>query len=99
MLVFSLGQFNNTPPIHSILAFHQALKELEQEGGVEVVLTYISTIMMSYDNHMWGSEGSFVLSQLSVKVWSQSLQSAKSVKCKIFVNFTIFLLKFVTSTY
>ncbi len=28
------GQFRFTPPIHSILAFHQALIELEQEGGV-----------------------------------------------------------------
>jgi 2-aminoethylphosphonate-pyruvate transaminase len=28
------GQFRFTPPTHSILAFHQALKELEQEGGV-----------------------------------------------------------------
>jgi 2-aminoethylphosphonate-pyruvate transaminase len=29
------GQFRFTPPIHSILAFHQALIELEQEGGVK----------------------------------------------------------------
>lgn len=28
------GQFRFTPPIHSILAFRQALLELEQEGGV-----------------------------------------------------------------
>jgi 2-aminoethylphosphonate-pyruvate transaminase len=28
------GQFRFTPPTHSILAFHQALIELEQEGGV-----------------------------------------------------------------
>ena len=28
------GQFRYTPPTHSILAFEQALKELEQEGGV-----------------------------------------------------------------
>jgi len=28
------GQFRFTPPTHSILAFHQALLELEQEGGV-----------------------------------------------------------------
>lgn len=28
------GQFRFTPPIQSILAFHQALIELEQEGGV-----------------------------------------------------------------
>jgi 2-aminoethylphosphonate-pyruvate transaminase len=28
------GQFRFTPPIHSILAFRQALIELEQEGGV-----------------------------------------------------------------
>ena len=27
------GQFRYTPPTHSILAFEQALKELEQEGG------------------------------------------------------------------
>ena len=29
------GQFRFTPPTHSIVAFHQALKELEEEGGVE----------------------------------------------------------------
>ena len=29
------GQFRFTPPTHSLLAFHQALIELEQEGGVE----------------------------------------------------------------
>jgi len=28
------GQFRFTPPTHSILAFHQALIELDQEGGV-----------------------------------------------------------------
>jgi 2-aminoethylphosphonate-pyruvate transaminase len=28
------GQFRFTPPIHALLAFHQALCELEQEGGV-----------------------------------------------------------------
>lgn len=28
------GQFRYTPPTHVILAFHQALKELEDEGGV-----------------------------------------------------------------
>lgn len=28
------GQFRFTPPTHTLLAFHQALKELEQEGGV-----------------------------------------------------------------
>jgi 2-aminoethylphosphonate-pyruvate transaminase len=29
------GQFRFTPPTHTLLAFHQALKELEEEGGVE----------------------------------------------------------------
>jgi 2-aminoethylphosphonate-pyruvate transaminase len=29
------GQFRFTPPTHAILAFHQALEELEQEGGPE----------------------------------------------------------------
>jgi len=29
------GQFRFTPPTHALLAFHQALLELEQEGGVE----------------------------------------------------------------
>ena len=29
------GQFRFTPPTHVLLAFHQALVELEQEGGVE----------------------------------------------------------------
>ena len=29
------GQFRFTPPTHALLAFHQALCELEQEGGVE----------------------------------------------------------------
>ncbi len=29
------GQFRFTPPTHAILAFHQALIELEMEGGVE----------------------------------------------------------------
>lgn len=29
------GQFRFTPPTHAILAFHQALLELEAEGGVE----------------------------------------------------------------
>ena len=28
------GQFRFTPPTHTILAFHQALRELDQEGGV-----------------------------------------------------------------
>eukprot|EP01063_Lacrimia_lanifica_P021553 TRINITY_DN28_c0_g3_i2.p1 TRINITY_DN28_c0_g3~~TRINITY_DN28_c0_g3_i2.p1 ORF type:complete len:397 (+),score=188.18 TRINITY_DN28_c0_g3_i2:60-1250(+) len=28
------GQFNNTPPVQSIMAFRQALRELEAEGGV-----------------------------------------------------------------
>ena|SRR5688572_11233566 len=28
------GQFRYTPPTHSLLAFDQALRELEQEGGV-----------------------------------------------------------------
>ena len=28
------GQFRFTPPTHAILAFHQALNELEEEGGV-----------------------------------------------------------------
>lgn len=31
----SNGQFRFTPPTHSLLAFHQALLELEEEGGVE----------------------------------------------------------------
>ncbi|HMD84714.1 MAG TPA: 2-aminoethylphosphonate--pyruvate transaminase [Terriglobia bacterium] len=31
----SSGQFRFTPPTHALLAFHQALKELEEEGGVE----------------------------------------------------------------
>lgn len=31
----SNGQFRFTPPVHTILALHQALKELEEEGGVE----------------------------------------------------------------
>lgn len=29
------GQFRFTPPTHALLAFHQALLELEQEGGVQ----------------------------------------------------------------
>ena len=29
------GQFRFTPPTHSLIAFRQALAELEQEGGVE----------------------------------------------------------------
>lgn len=29
------GQFRFTPPTHTLLAFHQALIELEQEGGVQ----------------------------------------------------------------
>ena len=29
------GQFRFTPPTHSLLAFHQALVELEKEGGLE----------------------------------------------------------------
>ena len=29
------GQFRFTPPTHAFLAFHQALRELEEEGGVE----------------------------------------------------------------
>lgn len=29
------GQFRFTPPTHALLAFHQALLELEEEGGVE----------------------------------------------------------------
>lgn len=29
------GQFRFTPPTHAILAFHEALRELEAEGGVE----------------------------------------------------------------
>jgi 2-aminoethylphosphonate-pyruvate transaminase len=29
------GQFRFTPPTHALLAFHQALQELEAEGGVE----------------------------------------------------------------
>jgi 2-aminoethylphosphonate-pyruvate transaminase len=29
------GQFRFTPPTHTLLAFHQALLELEAEGGVE----------------------------------------------------------------
>eukprot|EP00760_Papus_ankaliazontas_P030962 PhM_4_TR5151/c0_g1_i1/m.23043 len=28
------GQFNNTPPVHVIMAFNEALKELKEEGGV-----------------------------------------------------------------
>ncbi len=28
------GQFRFTPPTHALLAFHQALRELEQEGGI-----------------------------------------------------------------
>ncbi len=31
----SNGQFRFTPPTHALLAFHQALKELEEEGGVD----------------------------------------------------------------
>lgn len=31
----SNGQFRFTPPTHSIVAFRQALRELEEEGGVE----------------------------------------------------------------
>jgi len=30
----SNGQFRFTPPTHALLAFHQALEELEQEGGI-----------------------------------------------------------------
>ena len=33
------GQFRFTPPTHALLAFHQALLELEQEGGVEARAT------------------------------------------------------------
>jgi 2-aminoethylphosphonate-pyruvate transaminase len=29
------GQFRFTPPTHALLAFHQALRELEAEGGIE----------------------------------------------------------------
>lgn len=29
------GQFRFTPPTHAIMAFHQALLELEEEGGIE----------------------------------------------------------------
>jgi 2-aminoethylphosphonate aminotransferase len=29
------GQFNHTPPVQAIMAFHQALQELRDEGGVE----------------------------------------------------------------
>ncbi len=29
------GQFRFTPPTHALVAFHQALAELEQEGGIE----------------------------------------------------------------
>ncbi len=29
------GQFRFTPPTHSLVAFHQALAELEKEGGIE----------------------------------------------------------------
>ena len=29
------GQFRFTPPTHSLIAYHQALLELEAEGGVE----------------------------------------------------------------
>ncbi len=29
------GQFRFTPPVHTLIAFHQALLELEEEGGVE----------------------------------------------------------------
>lgn len=29
------GQFRFTPPTHSLIAFHQALQELEAEGGIE----------------------------------------------------------------
>ncbi len=28
------GQFRFTPPVHSMMAFHQALLELDEEGGV-----------------------------------------------------------------
>ena len=31
----SNGQFRFTPPTHALLAFHQALMELDQEGGVD----------------------------------------------------------------
>ncbi|MCA9443253.1 MAG: 2-aminoethylphosphonate--pyruvate transaminase [Candidatus Omnitrophica bacterium] len=31
----SNGQFRFTPPTHALIAFHQALLELEEEGGVE----------------------------------------------------------------
>eukprot|EP01013_Petalomonas_cantuscygni_P030384 TRINITY_DN56353_c0_g1_i1.p1 TRINITY_DN56353_c0_g1~~TRINITY_DN56353_c0_g1_i1.p1 ORF type:complete len:440 (+),score=75.70 TRINITY_DN56353_c0_g1_i1:103-1422(+) len=33
------GQFPNTPPTHTIVAFHQALKELDQEGGAPARLS------------------------------------------------------------
>lgn len=29
------GEFRYTPPVHAVVAFHKALEELEQEGGVE----------------------------------------------------------------
>jgi 2-aminoethylphosphonate-pyruvate transaminase len=29
------GQFRFTPPVHAILAFHEALVELEEDGGIE----------------------------------------------------------------
>jgi 2-aminoethylphosphonate-pyruvate transaminase len=29
------GQFRFTPPTHALIAFHQALQELEDEGGIE----------------------------------------------------------------
>ena len=34
----STGQFRFTPPTHTLVAFHQALKELEQEGGPQARL-------------------------------------------------------------
>lgn len=50
----SNGQFRFTPPTHSLLAFHQALLELEAEGGVQ---GRAARYRRNYDVLMEGMQG------------------------------------------
>jgi 2-aminoethylphosphonate-pyruvate transaminase len=64
------GQFRFTPPTHALLAFHQALRELEEEGGVEAraaryrensALTMAAMQDMGFKPYLAGAERGYII--------------------------------------
>jgi 2-aminoethylphosphonate-pyruvate transaminase len=64
------GQFRFTPPTHALLAFHQALRELAEEGGVEAraaryrencALTLAAMQTLGFKPYLHGAERGYII--------------------------------------